>query len=492
MSRRVVIGCAVALLVGLILGRISGDANRAPEKDAARDVASAPAEQAPADAEVWTCVMHPQIRLPRPGQCPICGMDLVPVDADSSGAGEANSRQIAMSEEALAIAEIETVAVRRALVARDVRMVGKVDYDETRVRNIAAWAPGRIDRLFVDYTGVEVNKGDHLVSLYSPELRTAQEELLQAIRANANLRQSGVSVLRESTRATIESAREKLRLLGLTKAQVQSIEARGEPTDHLTIYAPASGTVVHKNAVEGLYVETGTPIYRIADLSKVWVHLDAYESDMSWIRFGQDVEFTTEAYPGETFHGRIAFIAPTLNPKTRTVKVRVNVDNPDGRLKPEMFVRAVVRAGVAQGGRVMEASLEGKWIGPMHPEIIRDRPGACPICGMALVPVEKLGYAPADERHAPLVIPATAALVTGKRAVVYVRLPGRERPTFEGREIELGPRAGDFYVVRSGLQEGEQVVVKGSFNIDSSLQIQARPSMMSGTADVTGHRHQGE
>ncbi len=291
--------------------------------------------------------MHPQIQLPGPGKCPICGMDLIPVE-DRSGIDDrdgSTAARLSMSRAAIAIAEIETAPVQRMLVSREVRMVGKVDFDETRLRNIAAYVPGRIDRLFVDYTGVEVNKGDHLVSLYSPELRTAQEELLQAKRASIRLEKSRASGLRESTRSMIESAREKLRLLGLTAQQLRDIERRGEATDHLTIFAPASGTVVHKNAVEGLYVETGTEIYRIADLSKVWVRLDAYESDMSWIRFGQDVEFTTEAYPGETFHGRIAFIDPILNPTTRTVKIRVNVDNPQRQLKPEMFVRAVVRAG---------------------------------------------------------------------------------------------------------------------------------------------------
>ncbi len=142
----------------------------------------------------------------------------------------------------------------------------------------------------------------------------------------------------------------------------------------------------------------------------------------------------------------------------------------------------------------MEPTLEGKWIGPMHPEIVRDQPGRCPICGMELVKAESLGYAPADVQHAPMVVPATAPLITGERAVVYVRVPDREQPTFEGRVVELGPRAGEYYVVRSGLELGEQVVVKGSFNIDSSLQIQAKPSMMSpqgAPAGAGGHDHAG-
>ncbi len=506
MKRPTIVVAVLALIFsGFVVGRETAptesgtESARSMESSARHDHAGTVSPQQ--EVEDWTCAMHPQIHLPKPGQCPICGMNLVPAKSagiGSAGASGANSRRLSMSPEAVALAEIETAPVRRMLVSREVRMVGKVEYDETRMRNIAAWVPGRIDHLFVDYTGVEVKKGDHLVSLYSPALRTTQEELLQAKRTSKELRKSGVSVLRDTTRATIESAREKLRLLGLTPQQIQDIERRGEATDHLTIYAPASGTVVHKNAVEGLYVETGTPIYRIADLSKVWVLLDAYESDMSWIRFGQSVEFTAQAYPGETFHGRIAFIDPILNPKTRTVKIRVNVDNPNGRLKPEMFVSAIVKAGVAQAGRVMEPTLEGKWIGPMHPEIVRDEPGPCPVCGMALVKAEDLGYAPADVQHAPLVVPVTAPLVTGKRAVVYVRVPDQESPTFEGREVELGPHAGDHYVIRSGLEVGEDVVVKGNFNIDSSLQIQARPSMMSAQpgpddapAGADAHQHAG-
>lgn len=486
MKRLTIVAVVAILMVAAFLsGRRTAPRQANTSAPQARADSSEPASfgdtASPATSEVWSCSMHPQIQLPGPGKCPICGMDLIPVktEAGTDDRDGSTAPRLSMSRAAIAIAEIETAPVQRMLVSREVRMVGKVDFDETRIRNIAAYAPGRIDRLFVDYTGVEVNKGDHLVSLYSPELRTTQEELLQAKRASVQLEKSRVSVLRESTRATIDSAREKLRLLGLTSQQIRDLERRGEATDHLTIFAPASGTVVRKNAVEGLYVETGTEIYQIADLSKVWVRLDAYESDMSWIRFGQDVEFTTEAYPGETFHGRIAFIDPILNPTSRTVKIRVNVDNPQRQLKPEMFVRAIVRAGVAQAGRVMEPTLEGKWIGPMHPEIVRDQPGRCPICGMDLVKAESLGYAPADVQHAPMVVPATAPLITGERAVVYVRLPDREQPTFEGRVVELGPRAGEYYVVRSGLELGEQVVVKGSFNIDSSLQIQAKPSMMS-------------
>ena len=444
--------------------------------------------------DLWTCAMHPQIKLPKAGKCPICGMDLVAVEVENgsaSNAGMWKRPRLKMSPEAVALANIATAEVRRMRTAKTVRMVGKIDYDETRVRTIASWVPGRIDRLYVDYTGVDVGEGDHLVSIYSPELRTAQEELLHSIVAERELRSSKVSVLRQSTRRTVAAAREKLRLLGLTSGQITAIERKGEASDYITVYSPIGGTVVRKSATEGAYVETGTEIYRIADLSKVWVQLDAYESDMAWIRYGQDLEFTTEAYPGEVFHGRVSFIDPILNPKTRTVKLRVNVDNADGRLKPEMFVRATLRAGVAAGGRVMDPVLSGKWIGPMHPEIVRDQPGSCPLCGMDLARAEDLGYVPSSAETLPLVIPARAPLMTGERAVVYVRVGDGEEPMFEGREVVLGARTGTHYIVKAGLVEGEEVVVKGNFKIDSALQIQARPSMMHSPGDAGDDDREG-
>ena len=448
-------------------------------------VSSGPAASSDSGPTIWTCSMHPQIKLPKPGKCPICFMDLIPLEHESSD--ELGPRQLRMSETAARLAEIETSLVKRQYVDNLVRMVGKVEFDETRVADITAWAPGRLDRLFVDYTGVTVRKGDHLVEMYSPELIVAQRELIEAMKSADRLG----SFDRELAMSTRESAAEKLRLLGLLPKQIAEIKHRGQPTDQLTIYSPIGGVVIEKLATEGMYVKTGTTIYRIADLSTVWVFLEAYESDLPWLRYGQQVEFTTEAYPGETFHGRIAFIDPLLDDATRTVQVRVNVPNADGRLKPGMFVRAIVRSHIAAGGKVFDSSLAGKWISPMHPEIVKNGPGKCDICGMDLVPAEQLGYVISEKApEMPLVIPATAPLITGKRAVVYVQLPDRKQPTFEGREILLGPRAGDFYLVRQGLEQGDRVVTNGNFKIDSALQILAKPSMMNPTGGVAAAEHQ--
>ncbi len=431
-----------------------------------------------AKKQIWTCSMHPQIRYEKKGLCPICNMDLIPASDDGSE-GATSLRQLTVSESAKKLMDIVTAPVERRFVEAAIRMVGKVDYDETRLAYITSWIPGRLDRLFVDYTGVPVREGDHLVSIYSPSLLSAQEELIQAIKTVKNVQDSELSIIRETAQATVVAAREKLRLWGLTAGQIEKVEVTGKVSDHITIYAPAGGIVIHKNALEGMYVKEGDQIYTIADLSQVWVKLDAYESDLEWLRYGQKVEFTTVSYPGEIFTGTIAFIDPVLNERTRTVKIRVNVLNDDGRLKPKMFVKAVVRAQVAAGGRIMDSDLAGKWICPMHPDIIKPGAAECDICEMPLVTSESLGYISDDPaaNGKPLVIPVGAALTTGTRAIVYIEIRDVDVPTFEGREIVLGPRAGDYYIVRNGLEEGDRVVVKGNFKIDSDLQIMARPSM---------------
>ena len=468
----------LVLAVGFWLGRRGG----APEPDTRKVTAETETKAA---AQVWICSMHPHIRRTKPGLCPVCNMELIPVSTDETET-LTSMRQLTVSENAKKLMDIVVAPVERKFVSAVVRMVGKVDYDETKLAYITAWLPGRLDRLYVDYTGVHVNKGDHMVYLYSPELISAQEELLQALEAVKNTKETELSVMREMTEAMVKAARNKLRLWGIKAEQIEKIERTGKVEDHMTIYAPAGGIVIHKNGLEGMYVKEGTRIYTIADLSQVWIKLDAYESDLEWLRYGQEVEFTTVAYPGSVFEGTISFIDPILNERTRSVKIRVNVPNPDGRLKPGMFIKATVRARVAAGGRIMDADLVGKWICPMHPEVIKLNSGECDVCQMPLKTTESLGYVSDDpaQMQKPLVIPVNAALVTGTRAIVYVELPDTEVPTFEGREIVLGPRAGDYYLVRSGLKEGERVVVKGNFKIDSDLQIMARPSMM--TPDGAG------
>ena len=459
-------GAVVFLLVGLLLGRLTSP--EAPPPPAEGQTA---ADDKPT---VWTCSMHPQIRSPKPGKCPICGMDLIPV---GEGGDDSGPRELKLQPNAVTLAEIETEPVRRRDVARDVRMVGKVDYDETRLNYITAWIPGRLDRMYVDYTGTLVRKDDHLVEIYSPQLLSAQEELLQAIEARKKLQASSSRLMLETADQTVASAREKLRLWGLGRDQIEEIERSGRTSDHITIRAPIGGIVVHKNKNTGDYVNTGERVYTIADLSQVWVQLDAYESDLPWVRYGQTVQFETESYPGVPFEGRVVFVDPVLTGNTRTVKVRLNVTNADGRLKPGMFVRAVLKAPLQAEGQTLDPSLVGKWICPMHWDVIKDAQGQCDQCGMPLVRAESLHRTGDPQAKPPLVVPASAVLWTGVRSLVYVKQPG-DQPSFRGQEIVLGPRAGDFYVVRAGLSEGDLVVTKGAFKIDSALQIEARPSMM--------------
>jgi len=468
------IGLAAVLAGGLLLGGLLfGGGGNTPATDS---MTSASAES----AQMWTCSMHPQIKLPNPGQCPICSMDLIPVDMGSTDE-ELTPRQLRMSHAAKELARIQTTAATRGFAEMDVRMYGKIAYDETKLAYITAWVPGRLDRLYADYTGVTVKKGDHLVDMYSPELVAAQEELIQAKAAVSALDASKSTVLQSTAGATLEAAREKLRLYGLTAAQIEQIGSKKKSSDLLTIYAPAGGVVVHKDAKEGMYVTTGTRIYTIADLQKLWVLFEAYESDLPWLHFGQTIEFRTQSIPGETFTGVISFIDPLVDPKTRTVRVRAVVENLTGRLKPDMFVRGTLNSRIDAEGHVIDIQLAGKWICPMHPEVVADKRGTCNECGMDLVSASSLGYvavAQADG-EAPILIPTTAPLITGKRAVVYVEVPNDDGPLFEGREVELGPRAGNFYVVKSGIAEGEWVVTNGAFKIDSELQIRAQPSMMS-------------
>ncbi len=466
-------GLIVTLVFGLVIGRFTRSTHSPDDHAPALSVASTQAQS----PSVWTCSMHPQIQQPGPGKCPICGMDLIPLDAGGTS-NDIGPRSLAMSPSAIALADIQTTIAERRFPAVTVRLVGQLDYDETRLRSLTARFPARIDQLFVNYTGVAVAKGEHLARIYSPELITAQRELLSAHAANPDSVISRV-------------ARDKLRLWDLLPEQIDAILARGTISDSFELRAPNGGVVVLKNVKEGDYVKTGEALFRIADLTELWLHLQAFESDLAKLRFGQTVEFTVEAWPGETFSGRVAFIAPDVDQRTRTVPIRVNVPNPDGRLKPGMFARGEVRVKLAAENQVFASDLVGKWISPMHPEIIKDGPGQCDVCGMDLVSAESLGYSEAIAGEPPVVVPSSAVLRTGQRAVIYVHHADGEESVFEGREVTLGAQAGNDIIIASGLAAGEEVVTHGAFKIDSSLQILAKPSMMnpSGGGLTASHPH---
>jgi len=390
-------------------------------------------------ADIWTCSMHPQFKLPEAGQCPICFMDLIPLETENTGDGPS---QLSMSESAMKLAEVETVVVRRDMAIASVQLSGKVEYDETLIGTITAWFPGRLERLFVDYTGIYVNKGDHMVDLYSPELYTAQEELIQSSQRLKNISDNQSQAFRTAN-SILAAAREKFRLLGLTDEQVRNIEQQTVPTDKLTIYSPLSGVVIHKNAREGMYVNTGTAIYTIADLKNVWIILDAYESDIPLLKHGQEVSINVEALPGQTYTGNIDFINPVMDERTRTVKIRLNISNENGELKPGMFIRANVKAVLDSNGNAVNPGMAGKWVCPMHPEVVEDDSGDCRICGMPLITAEDMGIVSlSNSSQLPLLIPVSAVLRTGKRSIVYIYKPSDDGPMFEGREISLDPAPG--------------------------------------------------
>ena len=472
-----------ALVVGYRMG--SPDAEPAPEEaEAEHDHADEAGEP-----QMYTCSMHPSVRLPDPdAKCPICFMDLIPVTEDS---GEGSELRVTMSESAAALSQIETAPVGRFFPTAEVRLYGKLTYDETSVARLTAYFPGRIERLFVNFLGVPVSQADHRAEVYSPDLLAAFEEFRQALAAAENSASSS-ELVRSATRDTLVAAREKLRLFGISPEQIAAVEDGSFESDRLTIFAPIGGVVTHLAVREGDYVETGAPIATIADLSRLWLDMEAYESQLPLLRWGQKVIFEVEAHPGETFEGRISFIEPEVDARTRTAAVRVAVDNADRRLKPGMFASAVARTRVAQDGAVVSNELAGRWVSPMHPTEVQDGPGQCSICGMDLVPAESLGVVgdPADAEE-PLVIPRSAVLFTGKRSVVYVEVADAEQPTYEGRSVVLGPRAGDFYIVRDGLTRNESVVVNGAFRIDSAMQIAAKPSMMTPGGGGGGNPHAG-
>ena len=267
--------------------------------------------------------------------------------------------------------------------------------------------------------------------------------------------------------------------MALRKEQVEEIKKNQKPDLYITLRAPISGVVTTKMANLGQFVKEGQEMYMINDLSAVWVKMDAYETDMPWIRYGQDVEFTTPAAPGRKFRGKVLFVDPMLDMKTRTVKVRVEADNPDLTLRPGMFVTSELEAEVDAQGRVIKREWVGKYICPVHPsDNPSSKPGTCPDSKMPLRPASAYGYADIKDPELPLVIPASAPLITGKRAIVYVEVPNSSEPTYELREVVLGPRAGDKYIVYKGLKEGEKVVSRGNFKIDSAMQIVGKPSMM--------------
>ena len=472
LGRLIPVGVFVTAGIALIV--LVGIAQRIGWLVAAEET-SAPA--AAATGQIFTCPMHPHIRQPAPGRCPICGMELVPA---AGGTADLDEFSVKIEPAQRRLANIQTAEAEIGTLEATLRTVGAIAIDESRQATIATYIDGRLERLFADYTGVPIAKGDHLAVIYSPQFYAAQVEYIEARRAlNAS---GGLQAVRQAQEGLSANTRQRLREYGMTDEQLAELERTGNAQSRLTIYAPQGGTVVEKLAVEGNYVKAGDPIYRIADLSTIWLMLKLFPEDATRIRFGQRVEAVIQSLPGETLVGRVAFIDPTVDPKTRTVGIRVELVNKDGRLRPGDYAEARISLPIGPQGEVFEADLAGKWISPMHPQIIRDEPGQCPICGMDLVPTSEYGFATQPVPQAvSLYVPRSAVLLAGGNSVVYVETePGR----FEIRPVTLGPILQDKIVILAGLKAGETVATAGNFLIDSQMQLAGKPSLIDPTRAI--------
>jgi len=402
-------------------------------------------------------------------------MELVPA---TSGAGEGNSLSVDIDPAARRVANIQTVAVKSMPMSHTIRAVGELSYDEGSLKTISAYVDGRLDQLYADYTGVVVEKGDHLARIYSPRLYSAQVEYLLARKSRDSSANSTLTRVAETNQELYDSARQRLIELGMTETQINELEKSGEANSRLRLCAPISGTVIQKLAVEGQYVDEGQAIYQLADLSSVWLMLKLFPEDAATIRYGQKVEAEVQSLPGRAFSGRVAFVDPHVDVKTRTVGVRVVMPNPDGLLRVGDYAKATINVpvGVNDQQAVYDPELAGKWIGPRHPHVVESSPGKCPLCGVDLVPASQLGFTATEKaQHNALVVPRDAVLMAGGNSVLYVETePGR----FELRRVTLGPGCGEQIVILSGVEQGEQVATRGNFLIDSQMQLAGNPSLI--------------
>lgn len=420
-DRKTIIIVLSTLIIGLLLGWLifgsTGSSNDGENLS----------QHSHVDEEtIWTCSMHPQIRQNEPGACPICGMDLIPLEDEQNDGIDPNS--ISMSATAMQLANVQTAVVGAINHVKEVRLNGKIQEDERLLFSQSSHVPGRIENLKVNFTGDYVQKGQVIASVYSPDLVTAQEELFQAQK------------MLDTQPQLFNAAKEKLKTWKLTDSQIEQMVQSGVATATFDIRSDVSGSVIQKMVSVGDYVQRGQSIYEIADLSRVWVLFDVYESDMGWVNKGDKVEYTVASLPGETFTGTISFLDPMINPTTRVAKARVATTNNGLKLKPEMFVSGVLQAEL-------------------------------------------------KNTTDAVVVPKSAVMWTGQRSVVYVKSVSDQGVNFQLREVTLGPSLGDSFVIDEGLALGEEIAVHGTFSIDAAAQLAGKPSMMSPDAAPSTSTH---
>jgi membrane fusion protein, copper/silver efflux system len=421
-NRKNIFFVLLAVIVGLVAGYFvfGFKVTDAPAAAHAHTEAAATAEE-----QIWTCAMHPQIRQNEPGKCPICGMDLVPRTSSSSSD---NPLVMEMTNAAVKLSNIQTVAASPAGKdgsIKTISLTGKIQPDERLVASQVTHVPGRIEQLFVTFTGETIHEGQKLATIYSPELVSAQRELIEA------------GHWKDSRPQLLEAARNKLRYWKITEAAIDAIEKSGELEPNITVFADKSGIVLKRRVAVGDYLQEGGVLFDIANLDRLWVLFDAYEEDLAEVRLGDEVEYTVASLPNRIFKARITFIDPVVNPQTRVALLRAEVTNVGDLLKPDMFVRGTIKAKT-------------------------------------------------EVNAGTLIVPKTAVLWTGPRSVVYVEVPDANVPSFEFREVEVGDAVGSNYLIKSGLEPGERVVKNGVFVIDAAAQLNNMASMMNRNVRQSG------
>jgi len=402
-----------------------------------------------------------------PGRCPVCAMELVP----ATGGGGGDGVSVTIESSARRLVGIRTAVAKMGEVDRTIRTIASIDFDESRLSTISAYIDGRLEKMYANYAGVTVREGEDLALIYSPQLYSAQTEFITGINSDASIGRFQIDGGNLN-----KMARENLAEFGMTEQQIDQLAESGEPMSRIRIKSPQSGTVIEKSAVEGDYVKTGQKLYQVADLTSVWLMLDLFPDDAAAVRFGQQVEAEVQSMPGEILTGRVAFIDPTVNAKTRTVRVRVEILNFDGKLRPGDYATARLRVPAIPLDEVYDPALANKFISPMHPQVIRDEPGDCPLCGMPLVPTSRFGFTgePLPTQQV-VTVPRDAVLLAGEHSVIYVETePGR----FEIRRVTVGPMNRTEAVIVEGLAAGETVATDGNFLIDSQMQLAGNPSLM--------------
>ena len=444
---------AIPLVIIILAGAAGGGWYQWQKKHAS----IAGEQKAAQGKQLYTCSMHPFIIKDKPGTCPICGMELIKkIDgASDGGAQTAEQKQqadmvghVSLSPTQQVMANVATVAAKQTTMNKEINAVGIVQYDQTRQTKVTAWIAGRIDKLNVNSVGAQVSKDKPVAEVYSPELLATQQEYLLAVKSRDQLKNSSIPSISQNGEGLVASAKQRLMLYGVKESQIAELEKAGKPNIRLPIYTPLSGTVIEKMVQQGQYVNVGEVLFNIADLSRVWVEIDVFENEVPYVRVGQSVEIRSAIEHGAAFNGRISFVYPFHDPKTHTVKARVEMPNPGHQLKPDMFVNAIIRVPLAKG----------------------------------------------------IVVPVTAVIDTGKRQQVWIEAsPGM----FEPRDVQVGERIEDKIQILSGLKAGDKVAVSGGYLIDSESQLKGgggqdhskhtggKPAATQGETPATGKQPQG-